>query len=144
RPEPQAKGTLMTNRQSPLLSIRDLCVDFRTRKGSVRVLNEVGFDLMPGETLGIVGESGCGTSMTSLAIMGLIPQPNGRIVGGEISYQGEVISNAPEKRLRTIRGKQISMIFQEPMTSLNPVFPVGRQIMEALKLHERISGKAAH
>lgn len=126
-----------------LLQVSDLCVDFRTRSGSVRVLNNVSFDLSAGETMGIVGESGCGKSMTSLAIMGLVPRPNGTISGGSIIFDGEDLCRASEKRMRQIRGGDIAMIFQEPMTSLNPVFSVGSQIMEAVRLHEGLGKRDA-
>ncbi len=123
----------------PLLAVENLCVDFATRSGPVRVLNDVSFTLAPGETLGIVGESGCGKSMTSLAVMGLVPRPNGRIASGRILFRGEDLVRAPARRMRQIRGAAISMIFQEPMTSLNPIFTVGRQIAEAIRLHEDVS-----
>lgn len=126
-----------------LLKVENLCVDFKTRSGSVRVLNNVSFDLSAGETLGIVGESGCGKSMTSLALMQLVPKPNGRISGGSIIFDGEDLSRVPEKRMRQIRGGEISMIFQEPMTSLNPVFSIGSQIMEAVRLHEGLPKREA-
>ena len=125
----------------PLLSIRNLKVEFSTRKGRVTALDDVSLDLMPGETLGVVGESGCGKSITALATMGLIPNPPGKITGGEIVFDGEDISRAQPKRLRSLRGAEISRIFQEPMTSLNPVFTAGDQIAEAIMLHQS-AGKA--
>jgi oligopeptide/dipeptide ABC transporter ATP-binding protein len=128
----------------PILQVDHLCIDFKTKSGPVRVLNDVSFSLSAGETLGIVGESGCGKSMTSLAVMGLVPKPNGKIVSGSIFYQGEDLVQAPEKRMRQIRGGDVSMIFQEPMTSLNPVFSVGGQIGEAVRLHEDVSKKETH
>jgi peptide/nickel transport system ATP-binding protein len=121
---------------TPLLSIRDLQVEFSTRHGRLTALNGIELDLLPGETLGIVGESGCGKSITALAMMGLIADPPGRIAGGRIVFDGEDITKASAKRLRSLRGAQISMIFQEPMTSLNPVFTVGDQIAEAIMLHQ--------
>jgi peptide/nickel transport system ATP-binding protein len=123
----------------PLLSIRNLKVEFSTRKGRVTALDGISLDLMPGETLGIVGESGCGKSITALATMGLIPNPPGEITGGEIMFDGEDITHADPKRLRALRGADISMIFQEPMTSLNPVFTAGDQIAEAIMLHQSAS-----
>ena len=120
----------------PLLSIRDLKVEFSTRNGRVTALDGIDLDLMPGETLGIVGESGCGKSITALATMGLVPDPPGRIAGGHILFDGEDITRADAKRLRRLRGADISMIFQEPMTSLNPVFTAGDQIAEAIMLHQ--------
>ncbi|OUR76948.1 peptide ABC transporter ATP-binding protein [Alphaproteobacteria bacterium 46_93_T64] len=121
----------------PLLSVKDLIVEFKTRAGIARVLNKVSLDVHAGEILGIVGESGCGKSMTALSIMGLIPSPPGKIAGGEIELNGENILTASNKRIQQMRGKEISMIFQEPMTSLNPVFCVGDQIAEAILLHEK-------
>lgn len=123
----------------PLLSIRDLKVEFSARNGPVTALDGISLDLMPGETLGIVGESGCGKSITALATMGLIPNPPGQIVGGQILLNGEDITHADQKRLRSLRGADISMIFQEPMTSLNPVFTAGDQIAEAIMLHQSTS-----
>ena len=123
----------------PLLSIRNLKVEFATRRGRVTALDGISLDLMPGETLGIVGESGCGKSITALATMGLIPNPPGEITGGEIMFDGEDITRVGSKRLRSLRGADISMIFQEPMTSLNPVFTAGDQIAEAIMLHQSAS-----
>ncbi len=123
----------------PLLSVEDLVVEFRTRQGVARVLNRVSFEVHAGEILGIVGESGCGKSMTSLAIMGLVPGPNGRIAAGRIRFRDEDLVAAGEARLRAIRGGAISMIFQEPMTSLNPVFTIGEQIAETVRLHDHLS-----
>src|SRR5690606_6786237 len=111
-----------------LLDVQDLEVEFDTQDGRVRVLDNVSFDLSAGEILGIVGESGCGKSMTALAILGLVPRPTGHITGGRILLSGEDLVGASERRLREMRGNDISMIFQEPMTSLNPVYPVGEQI----------------
>lgn len=122
-----------------ILEVSDLSVEFHTRSGHVRVLDNISFNLSPGETLGIVGESGCGKSMTSLAIMQLIPKPNGHITSGSIRFCGEDLVKAGERRMRQIRGGEISMIFQEPMTSLNPVFSIGSQIIEAIRLHEKLS-----
>jgi len=127
----------------PLLSVRDLQLEFRTSKGTARVLNGVSCDVSAGETLCIVGESGCGKSMTSLAVMGLVPMPPGRITGGSVRLDGEELLTASPGRMRQIRGDRVSMIFQEPMTSLNPVFTVGQQIGESLALHRGLSGAAA-
>ena len=135
--------TVPQNSQSPLLEVNQLEVEFKTRAGIARVLDGISFSLMPGETLGIVGESGCGKSITALSIMGLVPQPPGNIAGGTIKLKGENLLTAPESRMRQIRGNDISMIFQEPMTSLNPVFKVGDQIAEAVILHEGLSKKDA-
>jgi len=128
----------------PLLSIRDLKVEFSTRNGRVTALDGIDLDLMPGETLGIVGESGCGKSITALATMGLIPDPPGRIAGGRILFDGEDITHADARRLRSLRGADISMIFQEPMTSLNPVFTAGDQIAEAIILHQQLGRAEAN
>jgi peptide/nickel transport system ATP-binding protein len=127
-----------------LLDVEDLSVEFDTRQGVARVINDLRLFLDPGETLGIVGESGCGKSMTALAIMGLVPRPPGRITSGRILLKGEDLLAASENRMCQVRGKDISMIFQEPMTSLNPVFTVGNQIAEAVRLHEGLDKKAAH
>ncbi len=128
---------------STLLEVRNLKVDFRTRNGIAHVLDGIEFSLSKGEILGIVGESGCGKSMTALAIMGLIPSPPGKVAGGEIVYRGENLLRASKERMRRIRGNRISMIFQEPMTALNPVFTVGDQIAESIVLHQGLSRRAA-
>ncbi|NDG42319.1 MAG: ABC transporter ATP-binding protein [Betaproteobacteria bacterium] len=120
----------------PLLSVEGLGVEFRTRLGVARVLDEVGFTLARGETLAVVGESGCGKSVTALAIMRLIPQPPGRIASGRLMFDGRDLLALPESEMRRVRGNRIAMIFQEPMTSLNPAFTVGDQIAESLRLHE--------
>ena len=124
---------------SPLMSLSDLRVEFDTRHGRVTALSGISLDVMPGETLGIVGESGCGKSITALAMMGLIPNPPGHVTGGVITFDGEDITRASNRRLRQLRGRDIAMIFQEPMTSLNPVFTVGDQIAEAILLHQDMS-----
>ncbi|MCC6250395.1 MAG: ABC transporter ATP-binding protein [Rubrivivax sp.] len=129
--------------EPPLLQVHDLRVEFRTRRGAAMVLNGVDFQLEPGETLGVVGESGCGKSMTALALLRLIPSPPGRISAGQIRFRGEDLVQASEARMRDVRGNRISMIFQEPMTSLNPVFSVGDQIGESLRLHAGLDAKAA-
>lgn len=129
--------------QEPLLEVTKLCVEFETRDGTAKVLDEVSLELRPGETLGIVGESGCGKSMTALSIMRLIPSPPGEITAGQVHFSGTDLLSLDERRMRDIRGKDISMIFQEPMTSLNPVFTVGEQIAESLRLHENVSDKDA-
>ena len=116
---------------------------FAAERGEVRAVDGVDFSLERGRTLGIVGESGCGKSVTALSIMGLIPQPPGRIAGGEVLFEGEDLLKAPARRLRDLRGDKLSMIFQEPMTSLNPAFPVGEQVAEALLRHKRISKEEA-
>ena len=131
------------SKTATLLEIEDLQVEFKTRHGIARVLDHVGFELQSGRTLGIVGESGCGKSMTALSIMGLVPTPPGRISGGSIRLNGEDLLRADKKRLREVRGNEISMIFQEAMTSLNPVFSVGDQIAESVRLHQGLSKREA-
>ena len=119
-----------------LLSVRNLKTYFYTEEGVMHSVDGLDFDLAPGETLAIVGESGCGKSVTSLSIMRLIQSPPGKIVEGEIFYQGQDLLKKTEKEMRSIRGNDISMIFQEPMTSLNPVFTVGSQIMGSYRIHQ--------
>jgi oligopeptide/dipeptide ABC transporter ATP-binding protein len=119
----------------PLLSIKDLAVEFTTEDGVVKAVDGITYDLYPGETLGIVGESGSGKSVSTLSILGLIPQPPGRIVSGEAMFQGKDLLKQSKKALRRIRGKDLAMVFQDPMTSLNPVLKVGFQITEAIKTH---------
>ena len=126
-----------------ILEVKDLQTSFFTERGEVKAVNHIDFDLYRGRTLGIVGESGCGKSVTSLSIMRLIPSPPGKIVGGEILYQGKDLLKLPIEQMRKIRGNEISMIFQEPMTSLNPVFTVGNQLVEAIRLHQDLSKKEA-
>lgn len=124
------------------MEIRSLNTSFFTDDGEVRAVDGVSFSVAEGETLGIVGESGCGKSVTALSVMRLLNHP-GKIVGGEVLYRGRDLTQASEAEMRKLRGKSISMIFQEPMTSLNPVFTIGDQIAEALKIHEGLSLKAA-
>ena len=126
-----------------LLDVKNLKTYFFTDEGVVRAVDGVDLYIEKGETLGVVGESGCGKSVTALSIMKLIPQPPGRIVEGEINYNGTNLVTLAPNRMRKIRGKEISMIFQEPMTSLNPVFTVGEQIAEAIRLHEGLGRREA-
>ena len=126
-----------------LLEVKDLGITFFTDRGALPAVQEVSFSIKPGETLGVVGESGCGKSMTALSLMQLIPSPPGKITAGEIMYKGEDLLKKSPKEMRDIRGKEISMIFQEPMTSLNPVITVGKQIMEAVLTHEKMSKQEA-
>jgi len=126
----------------PLLSIKNLTVVFKTRLGEVPVIDDVSFSIAPGEILGIVGESGCGKTMTSLAIMRLMPE-QGKVTSGSIRLSGEDLVVASEARMRGLRGNEISMVFQEPMSSLNPVFSVGEQIAEVLKAHQGLSKSEA-
>ena len=132
----------MSDQASALLKVSDLCVEFNTRHGVVDILKNISFELKRGEVFGLVGESGSGKSMTSLALLGLVPQPGGRIRAGQILYNGEDLTQATAKRLRTIRGAAIGMIFQEPMTALNPVQTIGAQIGEALRLHTALATAA--
>ena len=127
----------------PILEVKGLKTYFYTEEGVVPAVDGLDFTLHNGETLAIVGESGCGKSVTSLSILGLIPNPPGKIIEGGIVYHGEDLTKVSEKRMRQIRGKEISMIFQEPMTSLNPVFTIGRQIMESLLFHGETDKKRA-
>ncbi|MRX49992.1 ATP-binding cassette domain-containing protein [Paracoccus sp. S-4012] len=126
----------------PILSVRDLTVEFPTRHGILTALSGVSFDIMPGEVLGVVGESGAGKSMTGSAVIGLIDRP-GRIAKGEIHLQGERIDNLPEERMRGVRGKRIGMIFQDPLTSLNPLYRISEQIVETIRTHLPLSKEAA-
>ena len=126
-----------------LLEVKDLGITFFTDRGALPAVQEVNFKVHQGETLGVVGESGCGKSMTALSLMQLIPSPPGKITSGEIIYKGENLLGKSKSQIQDIRGKEISMIFQEPMTSLNPVVTVGKQIMEAILTHENISKEDA-
>jgi peptide/nickel transport system ATP-binding protein/oligopeptide transport system ATP-binding protein len=123
--------------------VRGLKVEFGTDQGPARAVDDLSFDLRAGEVLGIVGESGSGKSVTALSIMGLLPVPPGRVVGGEILFEGSDLLKKSHTEMRKIRGGAISMIFQEPMTSLNPVFTIGDQLTEAVRWHERVSPQAA-
>jgi oligopeptide/dipeptide ABC transporter ATP-binding protein len=125
---------------APLLEIRGLRTHFRTEAGVAKAVDGVDLEVHPGEVLGLVGESGSGKSVTALSILRLIPSPPGRIVGGEILFKGRDLLTLEYNAIRAVRGKEISMIFQEPMTSLNPVFTIGMQLMEVYEEHEHISG----
>ena len=128
---------------SRLLDVSDLKVTFGTRYGTVTALDSVSFHVDQGETLGIVGESGCGKSITALSLMGLIPTPPGKIAAGSIKFLGNELIGLPPAQLRSLRGSDMAMIFQEPMTSLNPVFTVGDQIAEAITLHQNLDHENA-
>ena len=126
-----------------LLEVRDLRVEFQSRGKRVRAVNGISFDVDDGETLGLVGESGCGKSVTALSLMRLIPRPPGRIVEGQARFEGRDLMAVSEDEIRRVRGNSIAMVFQDPMTSLNPVLSVGRQIGEALRVHRAMGRSAA-
>ncbi|QCK84704.1 ABC transporter ATP-binding protein [Phreatobacter aquaticus] len=119
---------------TPVLSVRDLVVEFPTRRGKLTAVDHISFDIAPGEVLGVVGESGAGKSMTGTAVIGLL-EPPGRIAGGQILLKGERIDNLPPDQMRRIRGKRIGMVFQDPLTSLNPLYKVGEQLIETIQTH---------
>src|SRR5215208_2215995 len=127
----------------PLLEVRDLRTEFVTQEGIVHAVNGISYTLREGEALGIVGESGCGKSVGALSVMRLIPTPPGRIAGGEILFNGRDLLRLRDEEMRRIRGNDIAMVFQDPMTSLNPVLTIGRQIGEALELHKGMDKRAA-
>lgn len=127
----------------PLLEVRNLQTQFFTKEGIVRAVNSISYELNTGETLGIVGESGCGKSVGALSLLRLIPSPPGKIVGGEILFDGIDLLKVHESEIERIRGNRIAMIFQDPMTSLNPMMPIGRQISESLELHLKMTKKEA-
>jgi len=127
---------------APLLSVRNLCVEFPTRHGTLRAVDDLSFEIAPGETLGVVGESGAGKSLTGMAIIGLLDPP-GRIAAGEIRLEGERIDTLSREAMRRIRGKRIGAIFQDPLTSLNPLFTIGEQLVETIDTHLHLGGDAA-
>ncbi|MDU6319717.1 ABC transporter ATP-binding protein [Bradyrhizobium sp.] len=127
---------------APVLSVRNLQVEFETRRGTLRAIDSVSYDIAKGEVLGVVGESGAGNSVTGLAVIGLIDPP-GRISGGEILLSGLRIDNLPPEEMRKVRGKRIGMIFQDPLTSLNPLYRVGDQIIETIKTHTNLTDQQA-
>jgi oligopeptide/dipeptide ABC transporter ATP-binding protein len=126
----------------PLLAVRDLRTNFPTRKGLIRAVDGVTFDLQPSDTLGIVGESGCGKSVTALSLVGLIPPP-GRIASGEVWFEGQNLASASEGALRRVRGGRIGFVFQDPMVAFNPVMSIGDQIVESIRVHTDLGGTAA-
>lgn len=129
---------------TPILSVKDLVIEFKTEAGLIRAVDRISFDIFEGETVGLVGESGCGKSITSLSILGLIPSPPGRFgKGSSIKYKGRELVGLPESQLRKIRGHDISMIFQEPMTALNPVFTIASQMTEVIMRHKKVSKQEA-
>ncbi|MDB5294090.1 MAG: oppD [Phycisphaerales bacterium] len=129
----------------PLLQLRDLNIAFDTERGQVRPVRDVSYAVFPGQTLAVVGESGCGKSVTALSILRLIPQPPGRVLGGSINLagRGDLLA-LTEKQMQGVRGKDVAMIFQEPMTSLNPVYTIGDQIVEAVTLHQRVGSREGY
>ncbi|WP_027174901.1 ABC transporter ATP-binding protein [Desulfovibrio aminophilus] len=127
----------------PLLSIQELCTDFLGVRGQARAVDGVSLDVLPGETLALVGESGCGKTVLALSVLRLIPDPPGRVTSGRALFRGRDLLALPEAEMRGLRGSALSMVFQEPMTSLNPVFRVGEQIAETLRLHKDLDRKAA-
>src|SRR5262247_1290317 len=128
---------------SALLDVRDLRTHFTTAAGVVRAVDGVSWDIQPGETIALVGESGCGKSVSALSIMRLVAEPAGRIEGGEILYKGRDLLKLSEEQMRGVRGREIAMVFQEPMTSLNPVLTIGRQTTETLEIHLSMKPPAA-
>jgi oligopeptide/dipeptide ABC transporter ATP-binding protein len=137
------KGTSLIMPE-PLLQVRDLNVAFETSRGDVRPVRDANLTIFPGQTLAVVGESGCGKSVTAMSILQLLPQPPAKYLSGSITFQGRNLLGIGEREMRAIRGKDIAMIFQEPMTSLNPVYTIGDQIVEAVSLHQGKSGRAAY
>ncbi|PZX17658.1 peptide/nickel transport system ATP-binding protein/oligopeptide transport system ATP-binding protein [Palleronia aestuarii] len=133
----------MPDRPEPVLDVRDLKTVFKTRTGEVHAVNSISFDLRPGELLGVVGESGSGKSVTMMSLIGLLPSPPAQIRGGTVTFEGRNLLTVPEADLRKIRGRRIGFVFQDPMTSLNPVFTVGDQIIEPIRKHMRLDRKAA-
>jgi oligopeptide/dipeptide ABC transporter ATP-binding protein len=129
---------------NPLLEINDLNVAFETNRGDIRPVRDVSFSIFPGQTVALVGESGCGKSVTALSILRLIPSPPGKVLGGSINFDGRDLLTLDEHRMRSVRGREIAMIFQEPMTSLNPVYTIGDQIAEAVVLHQRVRSREAY
>src|SRR5437870_968838 len=127
----------------PLLEVQNISVAFDTDRGQIRPVRDVSFSIFPGQTVALVGESGCGKSVTSLSILRLIPEPPGKILDGKVVLQGRNHLDISEKEMRSVRGKDIAMIFQEPMTSLNPVYTIGDQIAEAIVLHQKVSYREA-
>jgi peptide/nickel transport system ATP-binding protein len=134
----------MAKTQQPLLEVTDLNVAFQTSRGDIRPVRDVSFAIFPGQTVAIVGESGSGKSVTALSILRLIPEPPGRILSGRILLEGRDLLSLQEREMRSVRGREIAMIFQEPMTSLNPVYTIGDQIVEAVTLHQRVTTRQAY
>src|ERR1700750_451621 len=127
----------------PLLDIRGLNVAFETNRGDVRPVRDASLTIYPGQTVALVGESGCGKSVTAMSILRLIPSPPGKVLGGQILFEGRDLLKLSEPEMRSVRGKEIAMIFPEPMTHLHPVYTVGDQIAEAVMLHQRVNSRQA-
>src|ERR671912_2051157 len=132
------------NDDKSLLQVRDLNIGFDTSRGLVRPVRDVSFSIFPGQTVALVGESGCGKSVTAMSILRLIPSPPGKVLGGQVMYQDRDLLRLSEKEMRSVRGREIAMIFQEPMTSLNPVYTIGEQIVEAVTLHQGVGTRQAY
>src|SRR5258706_376121 len=130
--------------QRPLLELRDLSIAFNAERGEIRPVRDVSYSIYPGQTLAVVGESGCGKSVTALSILRLIPSPPGKVLSGEVEFAGRNLLDLSEREMRSVRGRDIAMIFQEPMTSLNPVYTIGDQIAEAVMLHQRVKQRQAY
>src|SRR5213593_4004928 len=128
----------------PLLELRNLTVAFDTERGQIRPVRDVSLSIYPGQTVALVGESGCGKSVTAMSVLRLIPSPPGKVLGGSALFDGRDLLTLPEREMRSVRGGQIAMIFQEPMTSLNPVYTIGDQIAEAVILHQKVSSSQAY
>src|SRR5262249_45324216 len=129
---------------SPLLEISELNVAFDTARGQIRPVRDVSLSIYPGQTVAVVGESGCGKSVTAMSILRLIPSPPSKVLGGSIKFSGRHPLSLTEREMQGVRGKDIAMIFQEPMTSLNPVYTIGDQIAEAVVLHQKVGSREAY
>src|SRR5213075_335259 len=130
--------------KQPLLEIKNLNVAFETNRGLIRPVRDSSLTIYPGQTVAVVGESGCGKSVTALSVLRLIPSPPGKVLGGQINFEGRDLLRLTESEMRRVRGKDIAMIFQEPMTSLNPVYTIGDQIVEAVTLHQHVNSRRAY
>src|SRR5688572_12553461 len=134
----------MPKPNEPLLEVRDLNIAFETSRGDVRPVRDAAFSIFPGQTVALVGESGCGKSVTAMSVLRLIPSPPGKVLSGQVMFEGRDLLTLSEREMRSVRGGQIAMIFQEPMTSLNPVYTIGDQIVEAVTLHQKVNTKQAY
>src|SRR5688572_23990140 len=134
----------MAKSTEPLLEVNNLNIAFETSRGDVRPVRDVSFSIFPGQTVALVGESGCGKSVTAMSVLRLIPSPPGKVLAGQVLFQGRDLLTLPEREMRSVRGGRIAMIFQEPMTSLNPVYTIGDQIVEAVTLHQKVNTRQAY